>query len=173
VSHSPFLDVSNFTAEETPALPMRSAPPNRSPFLSVYELEGETGATRYEDPAREAYAALVDELHDEEFDEALHELQSHARALHDEQLCMGSSRSTADRLLTQHFAQLIDESEAVVDAMAREFGSRDESGRMTGKPHGLDGVRLDPADDIDVVDGREERVGHCNRFGGALSARQH
>ena len=128
MSHSPFLDVSNFTAEETPALPMRSAAPSRSPFLSVYELEGETAAARYDDPAREAYAALVDELHDEEFDEALYELQSHARALHDEQLCMGSPRSTADRLLTQHFAQLIDESEAVVDAMARKFGSRDESG---------------------------------------------
>ena len=44
---------------------------------------------------------------------------------------------------------------------------------MAGEAHGLDGVCVDSADDIGVVDGREECVGHCNRFGGALSARQH
>ena len=100
----------------------------RSPFISVYELDGREAEGSIDDPVREAYAALVNELHEEEFDEALFELRSHARALHDEQLAMGSSRSDADRLVTQQFAQLIRESEAMVDAMAREFASREEAG---------------------------------------------
>ena len=107
---------------------MWAAAPTRSPFLSVYELDGQPAEAAYDEPAREAYASLVNALHDEEFDEALHELESHARALHDDQLAMGASRSDADRVLTQHFSQLINESEAMVDAMAREFGSRDEAG---------------------------------------------
>lgn len=129
-ARAPFLDFASFTAEEAPPpAPMRPPMPDRSPFLSVYELEGQpdTGSTP-ESPLREAYAAYVDHLHDEEFDEALHELQSHARALHDEHMAMGSSRAEADRLLGRQFAQLIGESEAAVDALARRFASRDEAG---------------------------------------------
>lgn len=100
----------------------------RSPFLSVYELEGREPVGGMDDPVREAYAALVDELHDEEFDEALHELQSHARAMHDGQLDSGATRAAADQLLTQHFSQLIRASETAVDAMVHEFGMRDEAG---------------------------------------------
>jgi hypothetical protein len=126
---APFLDFASFTAEEAPPpTPMRMAPSGRSPFLSVYELEGQPGQPAYDDPAREAFASLLGELHDEEFDEALDELESHARSLHDEQLTAGASRAQADRLLTQHFAQLVRESETMVEAMAREFGSRDENG---------------------------------------------
>jgi hypothetical protein len=107
---------------------MRMPPLARSPFLSVYELDGEAAMASYGEPVREAYATLVDQLHDEEFDEALQELESHARGLHDRQLAEGASRAEADRLLSQHFSQLVNESEAMVDAMAREFGSRDEAG---------------------------------------------
>ena len=50
------------------------------------------------------------------------------------------------------------------------LGPPDESGGMAREPHRFDGMCLDPADDIGVVDGREEYVGHSNRVGGALSA---
>ncbi len=116
-------------AEETPpAGPARSGLLPRSPFLSVYELEPGAGAVAGNDPVREAFAALVDQLHDEEFDEALNGLGSQARAMHHEQLAQGTPREQADRLVMQHFAPLIHESEAAVDAMSREFAHRDEAG---------------------------------------------
>lgn len=125
---APFLDYTSFTADEAaPPTPMRMPPAMRSPFLSVYELDGQPAEAAVDDPAREAYATLVEQLHDEAFDDALYELESHARGLHDQQLAMGADRADADRLLAQHFAQLVHESEALVDAMAREFGSRDET----------------------------------------------
>lgn len=126
-ARAPFLDFQSFAvAEAETAEPeVRSFPSSRSPFISVYELvEGES---QYDDPVREAYAEIVNELHDEEFDEALFELQTHARTLHDDHLNNGASRNEADRALTQHFSQLIRESEAMVDAMAREFGNRDQT----------------------------------------------
>ena len=125
-ARAPFLDFQSFAiAEAETAEPeVRSFPSSRSPFISVYELvEGES---QYDDPVREAYAEIVNELHDEEFDEALFELQTHARALHDDHLNNGASRNEADRALTQHFSQLIRESEAMVEAMTREFGTRDQ-----------------------------------------------
>jgi hypothetical protein len=120
-----FLDCKNLVTEEAEAqeIEVRASPPIRSPFLSVYELEDGEGS--HDDRVREAYSVLVNELYDEEFDEALFELETHGRALHDEQMSSGSSRMEADRLVTEHFSQLIRESEAMVDAMAREFGSRD------------------------------------------------
>ena len=126
-NQAPFLDVRSFVTEEpeAEAIEVRASPPVRTPFLSVYELEDGEGS--YNDPVREAYAALVNELYDEEFDEAMFELETHGRALHDEQIVNGSSRMEADRLVTQHFSHLIRESEAMVDSMAREFGSRDET----------------------------------------------
>ena len=126
----PFLDFQSFAIDETESPPpdLRVGTALRSPFLSVYEIDGQEAASGVDEPLREAYAALVNELHDEEFDEALFELSSHVRALHDEQLAMGSSRPDADRLVTQQFAQLIRESEAMMDAMSREFASRDEAG---------------------------------------------
>jgi hypothetical protein len=126
-ARAPFLDFQSFaTAEAETAEPeVRALPSSRSPFISVYELvEGES---TYDDPVREAYAEIINELHDEEFDEALFELQTHARALHDDHLSNGASRNEADRALTQHFSQLIRESEAMVDAVVREFGSRDQT----------------------------------------------
>lgn len=126
---APFLNLQSFTVDEVEAPPpTRGALSMRSPFVSVYEIDGVQAEAAYDDPVREAYARLVDDLHDEEFDEALHELRSHARALHDEQLAMGTPRAEADRVLTQHFSQLVRESETMVDALAHEFGTRDETG---------------------------------------------
>lgn len=125
----PFLDLQSFATEEAETAPpdLRAVPSMRSPFISVYELDGREAETGFDDPAREAYASLVHELHEEEFDEALQEVRAHARALHDEQLATGAPRADADRLVAQHFAQLTRESEAFVDAMAREFGNREEA----------------------------------------------
>jgi hypothetical protein len=129
-ARAPFLDYLSFSAEaaEPPPPERIAAPPSRSPFLSVYELDGQDAEHAHDDPLRQAYAAFVGQLHDEEFDQAVNELQSHARAMHDEHLALGRPRAEADRLLSQHFAQLVQESEAMVEGLAREFGSRDESG---------------------------------------------
>jgi hypothetical protein len=125
----PFLDLQSFTTDEAESPPpeLRSETPIRSPFLAVYELDGREDESSFDDPVREAYATLVNELHEEEFDEALFELRSHLRAMHDEQLAMGSTRADADQLVTQHFSQLVRESEAMVDAITREFGTREEA----------------------------------------------
>lgn len=94
--------------------------------MSVYELAD--GESTFDDPVREAYATLVNELYDEEFDEALFELLTDARNMHQDHLASGYSSSEADRVVTQHFSQLVRESEAMVDAVAREFGPREETG---------------------------------------------
>ena len=95
-----------------------------SPFISVYEqVEGEAP---FVDPVREAYVTVVQELYDEEFDESLFELLTDARNLHSDHLASGHSHEDADRLVAQHFSDLIRESESAIDTMAREFGSRDD-----------------------------------------------
>jgi hypothetical protein len=123
-----FLDFKSFTAEESEAQEAEvvTTPLLRSPFISVYELAA--GESAIDDPIREAYSTIAGEPYDEEFDEALFELLTDARNLHQDQLASGHSSSEADRLVTQHFSDLIRESEAMVDAMAREFGSRNETG---------------------------------------------
>jgi hypothetical protein len=125
---SPFVDFSSFSAEEagTQDLEARSALTVRSPFVSVYEAaEGESA---FDDPVRQAYSTLVDELYDEEFDEALFELLTDVRNMHQDQLASGRPSGEADHIVTQHFSTLVRESEAMVDAVAREFGSRDNAG---------------------------------------------
>ena len=119
---APFLDVQSFVQEE--AEEPRPAPPGApwSPFVSVYEsAEWERQA---DEPLREAYATLVNDLYDEEFDESLYELLTSAQGLHQDRLASGLSVAEADRVVTRHFAQLIGESESMLDAMARELGSR-------------------------------------------------
>ncbi len=74
---------------------MESAPPVRaangpwSPFLSVYEAD--EGESQADQPLREAYATLVNDLYDEEFDEALFELLTSARTIHEDHLTAGHS----------------------------------------------------------------------------------
>jgi hypothetical protein len=124
----PFVDSKSFSSEEaeTQDLEVRSALTARTPFVSVYEsAEGESA---FEDPIREAYSSLVDELYDEEFDEALFELFTDVRNMHQDQLASGNPASEADRIVTQHVSQLVRESEAMVDAVGRELGSRDTTG---------------------------------------------
>lgn len=133
---SPFLASDSFSAEvDSESPPVVQSPMGaavfRSPFVSVYEAGDEE--TAYGDPVREAFASVLGELHDEEFDEALSELHSDARALHQQQLARGVPRAEADRAVMQHFAPLVRECEAAVDTMAREFGPREGGGFVEGE----------------------------------------
>ncbi|HEX9945395.1 MAG TPA: hypothetical protein VGG03_25570 [Thermoanaerobaculia bacterium] len=101
-----------------------------SPFVSVYELEGHT---EFFDPEQEAYSTLVQELYDEEFDEALFELMIEARGLHEEHMVSSAQSLEGERLLNQHFNQLIREAEGTVTAFEREFGARDISSLGEGE----------------------------------------
>jgi hypothetical protein len=79
-ARAPFLDVQSFGGEDTEAPPLRSGPPAWSPFLTVYESDA--GENLADEPLREAYTSVVNDLYDEEFDESLFELLTSARGLH-------------------------------------------------------------------------------------------
>lgn len=125
-SRTPFLDVQSFELTEEVPIVERKPLPSRSPFLSVYELE--SGEADYSDPSREAYATIVDDLYDEEFDEALSELVAEARGIHDEHLASGSSPVESERLLSQHFAQLCRESEEMISHLAQQTSRTEQTG---------------------------------------------
>ncbi len=101
----PFLDLKSFSGveSETQEREVVTTSPIRMPFISVYEQADSENA--FDDPVREAYSTLVNELYDEEFDEALFELLTEARILHQDHLASGYSSSDADRLATQRFSQ--------------------------------------------------------------------
>lgn len=64
---TPFLEIRSFVRESGALDSEVPAPLRGSPFISVYELEGRT---EFLDPEQEAYSTLVQELYDEEFDDA-------------------------------------------------------------------------------------------------------
>ena len=100
---TPFVDSNSFITEEaqTESPEIRTALTARTPFVSVYESAD--GENALDDPVREAYSSLVDELYDEEFDEALFELLTDVRNMHQDQLASGSPSGEADHIVTQHF----------------------------------------------------------------------
>jgi hypothetical protein len=123
---TPFLEMRSFVREESEGFASEMLTPALgSPFVSVYELDGQT---EYLDPEQEAYSTLVQDLYDEEFDEALFELMTEARGLHEEHMLSNAQSVEGERLLNQHFTQLIREAENTVTAFEREFGSREVSG---------------------------------------------
>jgi hypothetical protein len=97
--------------------------------MSVYELAD--GESAFDDPVREAYSTLANELYDEEFDEALFELLTDARNMHQDHLASGYSSSDADRVVTQHFSELV-----------REAGHELELRRQGPLPPGNSGCPL-------------------------------
>jgi hypothetical protein len=128
---TPFLEMRSFVREESEVFASeRPTPALGSPFLTVYEADGPTG---YADPQQEAYASLVQELYDQEFDEALFELMTEARGLHEEQLVSDGQSVEGERLLQQHFNQLIREAEGAVSAFEREFGARETASLTDGE----------------------------------------
>jgi hypothetical protein len=126
---APFLDISSFvTQESSQDVVERNAPiPPSSPFLTFYESEAGGGLV---DPQDEEYVAFLNELYDEELEEGLCALVDEAAAIYEtrfpyEQEDIKSNGYQAERLLTQHFAPLVAEAEAMFGTLAREFGQRD------------------------------------------------
>ncbi|HEU4887776.1 MAG TPA: hypothetical protein VFV49_07825, partial [Thermoanaerobaculia bacterium] len=120
---TPFLEMRSFVREDSEVFPSEALTPAiGSPFVSVYELDGHR---EFFDPEQEAYTTLVQDLYDEEFDEALFELMVSARGLHEEHMVSSAQSVEGERLLNQHFNQLIRESEGAVTAFEREFGARE------------------------------------------------
>jgi len=126
---APFLDVRSFVTEEGSRdviEPETTGPPS-SPFLSLYESEEGAGLV---DPEAEEYVTFLNEFYDEEFDEALYALVDEAAAIYEtrfphEQEDPQTTGYEAERLLDQHFAPLVAESEAMFEALAKELGQRD------------------------------------------------
>jgi hypothetical protein len=97
-----------------------------SPFRSVYELADEEGTI---DPEAEEAMEFLNELYDEEFDEAVYELVSEVNELYQDRFESEYGdplvqKMQAVRMLEQHFAPLITEAELFLDTMANEFGQR-------------------------------------------------
>ncbi len=129
-NQAPFLDVSSFIMEEVSEDTLEPSAPPVSPFLSLYESE-ESGDII--DPETEEYVQFLNELYDEEFDEALFDLASEASALFETRFMHepGDSETMgyeAERLLAQHFAPLVAEAEAMLETLATELSQRDAAG---------------------------------------------
>ncbi len=108
-SESPFLEVWSFSEQEAPERAEESPTPNQltSPFLAVYEFEGEGRV----DPQTEEYISFLNELYDEHFNEVLSNLVDEAAGIYqanfaNEPVDPRSASYQAERLLNQHFAPL-------------------------------------------------------------------
>jgi hypothetical protein len=131
ISQSPFLDVTSFPAQEsetvTEETQLSVLHQSDSPFSSVYELEDGEGRV---DPESEEFIQFLNELHDEEFDEAVFELINEASALYEDRFLhdyRGPAIQTmeAERLLEEHFVPLESELEMLVETMAGDIDRRD------------------------------------------------
>jgi len=127
-NQSPFLDVRSFNEEEVAARAeeVSARPQTVSPFLAVYEFEE---ANRL-DAQTEEYVSFVNELYDEQFNEALSNLVDEAAGIYqtnfaNEQQDPRTAGYQAERLLNQHFAPLVAEAETMVRTLASELGQRD------------------------------------------------
>ena len=134
-NQAPFLDVTSFVTEEVSRDPVETFAPASSPFLSLYESEV-TGDLI--DPETEEYTIFLNELHDEEFHEALSGLVSEAAALYEtrfmhEQEDPQTIGYQAERFLDLHFAPLVAEAEALFEALATEFNQRDPNTLTEGE----------------------------------------
>lgn len=131
---APFLDVRSFVAEEALSPAFEAFLPPSSPFLSLYETE----MGGMVDPEADEYLLFLHELYDEEFDVALSNLVDEAAAIYEaqfpyEQEDPQSVGYQAERLLNQHFAPLVSESEALFTTLARELGQRDPASLSQGE----------------------------------------
>jgi hypothetical protein len=126
-NQAPFLDISSFVVEEVSRDVPETSIPASSPFLSLYEASEGDGPVS---PEAQEYVAFLNELYDEEFDEALSALVDEARTLYETHLAQEgeapqAAGHQAERLLNQHFAPLAAEAEAMFSALARELDQRD------------------------------------------------
>jgi hypothetical protein len=122
-----FLDVRSFEIEEVSREFLETTTPSSSPFLSLYEFEEGGGLV---DPETDEYVTFLNELYDEEFDNALSTLVDEAAVIYETHFPYQhedprTSGYQAERLLNQHFAPLVTEAEAMLGVLAREFSQRD------------------------------------------------
>jgi hypothetical protein len=133
-NRSPFLAVSSFVQAEVTREVQETALP-ATPFLTVYESH-DAGA--WVDPETEEYVAFLNELYDDEFEEALFELTTGAVTLHESRLGyeadgLPGAGHDGERLLEQHFSPLVREAHAMFESLAREFGERGASSFTEGE----------------------------------------
>jgi hypothetical protein len=131
---SPFPNttITNFVGEDSEVIEGQVSYSNArldSPFRSVYELKEEEGTI---DPEAEEAMEFLNELYDEEFDEAVYELVSEANELYQDRFESEYGdplvqKMQAVRMLEQHFTPLVTEAELFLDTMANEFGQRNPS----------------------------------------------
>jgi hypothetical protein len=127
-NQSPFLDVRSFAEEEAPGRAEETYTRGHpaSPFLAVYEFEGE-GRT---DSQTEEYVSFLNELYDEQFSEALSSLVDEAATIYEtnalnQQRDPRATAYQAERLLNQHFSPLVAEAENMIRTVAQELSKRD------------------------------------------------
>jgi hypothetical protein len=129
-TQAPFLEVRSFVPEEREAAEaFESSAAPTTPFLSLY---GSEEGSRLADPRAEAYALFLNDLYDEEFEETLYALASEAASLYEtrfvhENADPRANGYEAERLLDQHFAPLVAETQSMLARAARELGQRDAS----------------------------------------------
>jgi hypothetical protein len=128
---SPFLDVTSFPTQESETGPAETPPsilpPSSSPFVSVYEMDHGEGRV---DPESEEFVQFLNELHDEEFDEAVFELINEASALYEDRFVHeyrdpAVQPMEAQRLLAEHFVPLESELETLLETMADDIDRLD------------------------------------------------
>lgn len=136
-NQAPFLDVRSFLTDEEShdVIERETSATPFSPFLSLYESEESGGLL---DPEAEEYVAFLNELYDEEFTEALAGLVDEATAIYEAQFTHEQEDPQtigykAERLLEQHFAPLVGEAEAMLDALARELSQHDPNTLSEGE----------------------------------------
>jgi hypothetical protein len=124
-NESPFLDIKSFVAEEVQTDVSKTLVPTSSPFLSLFESEDANGV--HPDAAK--YVTFLNQIYDREFEEALASLVDEAATLFEAQFPSEREDSSAtgyqaERMLTQHFAPLVSESEAMFEALDRQINQR-------------------------------------------------
>jgi hypothetical protein len=136
-NRAPFLNVMSFVTEEEAAdiVEPETSGLQSSPFLALYESEEGDGLI---DPQTEQYVVFLNELYDEEFDEALSALVNEATAIYETHFLQESEGPQtigyqAERLLNRHFAPLAAEAEAMIEALAKEFGHRNAAALTEGE----------------------------------------
>ena len=128
---SPFLDIKSFVSEELAPTQesLTAAASPSSPFLSVYESEDGDGLINSE---ADEYVEFLNELYDEEFDQALFELVNEATAVSESRFSYedGDPRGVgyeAERLLNEYFMPLETEASTMLGSLVSELSRRDLS----------------------------------------------
>lgn len=122
---SPFLPEPAYgaatVAEQLPTLDARVEPVVSSPFLSEYSL----GNARTESFETALHRETLEELYDEDFNEALVDLTNELRSVHEDRIGLVSGEAHYDpaegeRFLVSYLLPLQTELEAAIDRMAQE-----------------------------------------------------